>query len=48
MVQTIKPTKYENKPSKLIKVTWVQTTLYTEKHHQYIKKYQSFKTIHEL
>ena len=48
MVQTIKPTNYENKPSKLTKATWVQSTLYTEKHHQIYKQYQSFKTIHEL
>ena len=37
MVQTIKPTNYENKPQTLTKATWVQNTLYTEKHHQYIK-----------
>ena len=24
-------------PERLTKATWVQTTLYTEKHHQYIK-----------
>ena len=24
-------------PKKLTKATWVQTTLYTKKHHQYIK-----------
>ena len=39
MVQIIKLTNNEKKkkPYKLTKATWVQTTLYTEKHHQYIK-----------